>query len=175
VPYRVFHASDRELAIAVGSERLWAAFCRALERPDLEKHHAYESNAARIRNRDTLEPLLADIFLHRSAKEWIARLQAAGVPCSLVRNFSEVAEHPQSEVRQMFPMMDHPTAGPHRVTGTPVKLLDTPGRPSSPAPLLGQHTRSVLQELFSLDDQVIDDLLARRVLFESAIPNQSRP
>ena len=46
VPYRVLHASDRQVAVAVGSEKLWAAFCRAIERPDLEKHPDYESNAA---------------------------------------------------------------------------------------------------------------------------------
>jgi crotonobetainyl-CoA:carnitine CoA-transferase CaiB-like acyl-CoA transferase len=170
VPYRVFHASDREFAIAVGSERLWSAFCRAIERPDLEKHPDFETNAMRIRNRQTLEPMLAHIFRQRPVKEWIARLQAAGIPCSLVRNFAEVAAHPQSEVRQMFPAMDHPTAGKHRITGTPVKLSDTPGAPSSPAPLLGQHTRSVLKELFALEDGLVDDLVKRGVLFESLIP-----
>lgn len=172
VPYRTYHASDRELAIAVGSERLWSAFCRALERPDLEKHPDYESNAARIEHRDQLEPLLEGIFRQRPAHEWVTKLHAAGIPCSLVRNFAEVAEHPQSAVRQMFPVMDHPTAGPHRVTGTPVKLSGTPGKPSSSAPLLGQQTRSVLREMFSLDDARIDDLLARRVLFESRLPGE---
>ncbi|HUA61090.1 MAG TPA: CoA transferase, partial [Verrucomicrobiae bacterium] len=149
VPYRVFHASDREFSLAVGSEKLWAAFCAALERPDLQHHSDYRSNAARIRNRDALEELLAGIFRERPVAEWIERLRAAGVPCSPVRDFREVADHPQSSVRQMFPLMDHPKTGPHRVTGTPVKLSDTPGHPSSPAPLLGEHTRATLTELFA--------------------------
>jgi crotonobetainyl-CoA:carnitine CoA-transferase CaiB-like acyl-CoA transferase len=167
VPYRVFQTSDRPLAIAVGSEKLWSAFCRALDRPDLEKHRDYETNAARIQNRDALEALLADIFLQRSGSHWIARLQSAGVPCSLVRNFREVVEDPQCEVREMFPFIDHPAAGRHRVTGTAVKLSDTPGRPSSPAPLLAQHTRDALKEFFSLDDSALDDLVARGVIFEA--------
>ncbi len=166
VPYQVFHTSDREMAIAVGSERLWSAFCRVLGRPDLEKHPDYETNAARIQNRDALEALLAGIFAQRPAAEWIGELRAAGIPCSLVRNFREVAEDPQCEVRQMFPTIDHPTAGRHRVTGTPVKLSETPGHPSSPAPLLGQHTRCALKDLFALDDAALDDLAARRVVFE---------
>jgi crotonobetainyl-CoA:carnitine CoA-transferase CaiB-like acyl-CoA transferase len=37
VPYRVFQTEDRAVAIAVGSERLWSAFCGAIERPDLER------------------------------------------------------------------------------------------------------------------------------------------
>ena len=170
VPYRVFQTKDRALAIAVGSEKLWTAFCRALERPDLESHPDYASNAARIRNRDMIEGLLAGIFTERPVAEWIERLQCAGVPCSLVRNFQEVAEHPQSAVREMFPMIDHPTAGPHRVTGTPVKLSDTPGHPTSPAPLLGEHTRCALRDLLALDDSTLDDLAARRVVSEARTP-----
>jgi formyl-CoA transferase/CoA:oxalate CoA-transferase len=173
VPYRVFHTADRGLAIAVGSEKLWSAFCGAIERPDLESHPHYESNAARIRNRDALEGMLAGIFRQRPAAAWINRLQSAGVPCSLVRDFREVVEHPQCAVREMFPVIDHPAAGRHQVTGTPVKLSDTPGHPSSPAPLLGQHTRCTLKELLALDDVALEDLAARRVVFGGESPDGS--
>lgn len=164
VPYRVFHARDRAVAIAVGSEKLWAAFCRAIERPEWEKHPDYESNAARIRHRAVLEPLLEDVFGERTAAEWIERLQSAGIPASLVRNFQEVAEHPQSAVRQMFPTLVHAAAGPHQVTGTPVKLSATPGGPGAPAPLLGEHTGCVLRDLLGLDEEALETLAARGVI-----------
>jgi len=170
VPYRVYHASDREFAIAVGSEKLWSAFCAALERPDLIEHPDYRTNALRIENRDALEKILAGIFSQRPVHEWIERLQRAGIPSSMVRNFAEVAEHPQTEIRRMFPEMDHPSAGKHRVTGIPIKLSDTPGSPSSGAPLLGQHSRSALKHLFALDDRFINDLVARRIVFEPTVP-----
>jgi formyl-CoA transferase/CoA:oxalate CoA-transferase len=166
VPYRVLHTQDRPVAVAIGSEKLWATFCRVIERPDLEKHPDYDSNAARIRNREVLEPLLDSIFRERPAAEWIARLQAAGIPASLVRNFQEVVDHPQSEVRRMFPTLDHPTAGPHRVTGTPIKLSETPGSPGMPAPLLGQHTTRALRDLLGLDDAAIATLAANGVIYE---------
>jgi len=165
VPYRVFHAADRALAIAVGSEKLWAAFCRAIDRPGIEKNPDYESNALRIKNRAALEELLAEVFLQRSAAEWLARLQAAGIPSSLVRNFEEVANDPQCELREMFPMMEHAKAGSHRVTGTAVKLSETPGGPGGPAPLQGEHTRAVMKEFFGLDDRALDDLALRRVIY----------
>ena len=88
VPYRVFHARDRAIAIAVGSEKLWAAFCRAIERPDLEKHPDYESNAARIRNRAVLEPLLEEACSASGPRQsGSSACKAAGIPASLVRNF----------------------------------------------------------------------------------------
>jgi len=170
VPYRVFHTKDRAVAIAVGSEKLWFAFCRAIERPDLEQRPEYATNAERIRNRETLEPLLEDVFRARPVAEWITRLQAAGIPASPVRNFEEVAGHPQSAVRCMFREMDHPTAGRHRVIGTPVKLSETPGATGEPAPLLGQHTHEVLRELLGLDGASFDSLAERSIVYESKTP-----
>jgi crotonobetainyl-CoA:carnitine CoA-transferase CaiB-like acyl-CoA transferase len=167
VPYRVLHARDRAVAVAIGSEKLWAAFCAAIERPDLEKHPDYESNAARIQNRAVLEPLLDGIFRQRTGAEWIERLRAAGIPASLVRTFQEVAEDPQSAVRRMFPVLDHGTAGPHTVTGTPVKLSETPGGPGAPAPLLGEHTVGALQELLGLDAAALESLAARGVILSA--------
>ena len=158
VPYRVFHTKDRAIAIAVGSERLWGVFCRAIGHPDLEQHPGYATNAERIRNRSVLEPLLDTIFRERPSAEWIEKLQGAGVPASVVRNFRDVAEHPQSAAREMFPVLEHAAAGPHRVTGTPVKLSETPGAPSTGAPLLGEDSMSVLSELLGLDERTVADL-----------------
>jgi crotonobetainyl-CoA:carnitine CoA-transferase CaiB-like acyl-CoA transferase len=166
VPYEVFHTKDRAIAIAIGSEKLWAAFCGALGQPELAGHSDYATNALRIRNRVALKSVLEAAFGSAAAAEWLVRLQSAGIPASLVRNFEEVASHPQCEVREMFPELDHPTAGKHRVTGTPVKLSETPGGPSTPAPLLGQHTRDALRKFFDLTDSALDDLAARRVIFE---------
>jgi crotonobetainyl-CoA:carnitine CoA-transferase CaiB-like acyl-CoA transferase len=168
VPYRVFHTLDRAIAIAVGSEKLWSAFCRAIERPELERNPDYASNAARIHNRERLEPILEQVFRARSGAEWMERMRAGGIPASLVNNFQDVSEHPQSAARSMFPEIEHPTAGRHRVTGTPVKLSATPGSPGAPAPLLGQHTRDVLQELLGLDDQALDALAQQAAVYDPA-------
>jgi crotonobetainyl-CoA:carnitine CoA-transferase CaiB-like acyl-CoA transferase len=173
VPYRVYPAKDRTIAIAVGSDKLWCTFCREIERPELERHADYRTNAARIRNRETLEPLLEDVFRQRTAAEWIGRLQGAGIPASLVRNFQDVVEHPQCDVRQMFPVLHHPVAGAHRVTGTPVKLSETPGGVGAPAPLLGQHTSESLYELLGLDAAALAPLMARGIVFVGPPPGVS--
>ncbi len=169
VPYRVFSAQDRSLAIAVGSEKLWSSFCNVIGRADLESHSDYATNALRVENREVLERIIADIFAQRSAAEWIEKLRAVGIPCSLVRTLPEVVEDPQAAFRQMFPHLDHPTAGSHTVTGTPVKLSLTPGRPTMAAPLLGQHTRYVLADLLGLDDGATDELVAQGIVYESLL------
>jgi len=165
VPYRVFEAKDRSFSIAVGSEKLWAAFCRAIERPDLIDHSDYCSNGQRVIHRHALEAILAAVFRERIAAEWIERLSAAGVPCSPVRTFAEVAEDPQAAIRNMFPLVDCAAVGPHRVTGPPVKLSETPGRVGATAPELGQHSAAALAELLGLDERAIDDLISAGIVF----------
>lgn len=164
VPYRVFHGSDRVFSIAVGSEKLWAAFCLAIGHPELQRHPDYADNAARIRNRHALEQTLEAIFRLRTAQDWIASLGTAGIPCSLVRNFEEVRNHPQSAGREMFPWIPHPRGGSYRATGSPIKMSETAGKPSTGAPLLGQDTHATLSDLLGLDEQAIARLTAKGVI-----------
>ena len=164
VPYRVFEARDRCFSIAVGSEKLWSAFCRAIGRSDLETHADYATNARRVENRHALEATLSAVFRERDMQEWIDRLSAVGIPCSPVLTFPEVVEHPQTALREMFPSIDCPVAGPHRVTGTPIKLSATPGRIGAPAPELGEHTSAVLSELLGLDAGALDRLAQAGVI-----------
>ncbi len=158
VPYTVFSAHDRAFSIAVGSEKLWVAFCEAIAHPELTDHPDFATNPLRVANRRALEKVLAAVFRQRPMAVWVARLRAAGIPCSPVLNFEEVASSPQTKLREMFPVIEHPTAGPQRITGTPIKLSETPGAPGGAAPLLGQDTAIVLKELLGLDERAIAEL-----------------
>jgi formyl-CoA transferase/CoA:oxalate CoA-transferase len=159
VPYRVFEAQDRAFTVAVGSEKLWSAFCGAIDRPDLEEHADFATNGQRVRNRHALEAILSELFAGLPMAEWIDRLRNAGIPCSPVRDFGEVVMDPQTEVREMFPTLDSPAAGSYRVTGSPIKFSATPARIGSPAPALGEHTSATLAELLGMDEEAIGKLL----------------
>lgn len=162
VPYRTFATGDRDIAIAVGSEKIWTDFCVAIERPDLTAHPNYATNADRVKNRKVLEPLLAEIFLADSAANWSTRLLSAGVPSSPVRTLDEVYRDPQAAVRRMFPQ-----AGPIPITGLPIKMESAPGAARSTAPRLGEHTREVLMDLLGCDEHLIQRLLKTGIILEA--------
>ncbi|HZL57850.1 MAG TPA: CoA transferase, partial [Bryobacteraceae bacterium] len=159
-PYRVFEGSDRGFAVAVGSDKLWSAFCGAIGRGEMERHPDYATNALRCVNRAALDRLLSRVFATLTAAEWIARLRSAGIPCALVRTFEEVAMDPQSEIRGMFP-----SVGGHRVTGTPVKMSLTPGRADGGAPRPGEHSLAVLRDLLDMGDGALTEMVDRGVVF----------
>ncbi len=162
VPYAVFEARDGRFSIAVGSEKLWASFCQAIERVDLETHPNFATNARRVENRQALHEILGSVFRGRSVSEWVERLGAAGIPCSPVLNFADVVAHPQSAVREMFPM-----AGGYQVTGAPVKLSETPARIQTGAPRLGEHTGLVLADVLGLNASEIEDLRLAGIIAEA--------
>jgi len=161
VPYRTFGTQDRDIAIAVGSEKIWREFCLVIGRPDLAGHPSFATNAARIENRDTLEALLVDILRADTASNWTARLLASGVPCSLVRTFEEVRNDPQSAVRHMFPKVGEGT-----ITGLPIKMASSPEAPRSSAPRLGEHTRQTLMDLLGYEEHLIEELLKDGIVRE---------
>jgi crotonobetainyl-CoA:carnitine CoA-transferase CaiB-like acyl-CoA transferase len=153
VPYRGFPTADREIVIAVASQKLWREFCKALDRPHLADHPDYATNPLRVANRGVLEPLITDILRARTSAEWSKIFAAHGIPCSPVRNLEEVLNDPQAAAREMFP-----ESGATRITGPPVKLSATPGASKPPAPKLGEDTRSTLAELLNLDEAALDAL-----------------
>ncbi len=153
VPYRGYPTKDREIVIAVASQKLWGIFCAAIDRPDLADHPDYATNPLRVANRLVLEPILEGILRTRTSAEWAKIFADFGIPCSPVRNLEEVASDPQSAAREMFPQ-----AGASRITGPPVKLSATPGAPQRAAPKLGADTRATLAELLDLDESALDAL-----------------
>ncbi len=150
VPYSNFKCADREITIAVASDKLWKGFCEAIERPDLLNHPDFNTNPLRVKNRGVLEPLIEEIFSTQPAAHWVAALSRQGVPCTVVRNLKEVIEDEQTMARNMTPEVSHPVAGTIRVLGVPVQLSETPGAIRYAAPLLGADTERVLEEMLGI-------------------------
>ena len=163
-PYRVFQAADRGFALAVGSEKLWSAFCRAMGRTDLEAHPDYATNGVRCANHATLEPMLDAMFSRQPAQYWIDLLGNAGVPCTVVRTFDEVVADPQSEARDIFPTVSGPHSGPYRATGSPIKLPAMPSQPGMGAPWPGEHTEFVLMEALGMSRDQVAALSGRGIV-----------
>jgi crotonobetainyl-CoA:carnitine CoA-transferase CaiB-like acyl-CoA transferase len=150
LPYQTFRTKTKDLALAVGSDRLWRLFCPILGLADLLDDPRYASNAARVQNRDTLIQTLQEVFLTKTYEEWEALLLARGIPMGAINTIDQVVSHPQVQARGMIVESDHPVAGKVKVVGVPVQLSQTPGSVRTPAPLLGQHTDEVLHTYLGL-------------------------
>jgi len=164
LPYQTFSTKTRDIAVGVGSDKLWRTFCPLLGLAALTDDPRFVTNAARNANRPALVAALQDTFLTRTYEEWEAILLPAGVPMGAVNTLDAVVTHPQVAARQAIVECTHPLAGPVRMTAPPVRLSETPGSIRSPAPLLGEHTEQVLRERLALGDEQIARLRADGVI-----------
>ena len=162
-PYQAFRTADGWLNLGAANQANWLRMLEVLEEPELAADERFADNASRLKNRLALAGELEKIFARRTTADWLARLEAVGVPAGPVLNVSEMHEDPQTIAREMVVEVDHPTAGPVRSIGLPVKFSATPGVLDRPAPLLGQHSREVLSEV-GLTAKEIDDLVAAGVV-----------
>jgi formyl-CoA transferase len=144
VPYQVFHAKDRPIAIAVANQKLWYNFCEVIGKREWTKDARFESNPKRVENREVLLPLIDEVMSRKTCDEWMELLVEAAVPCGPVNNMEHLFADPQVRHRDMIAEVPHPTIGTLRLAGIPIKYSETPGAVRLPPPLLGEHTGEVL-------------------------------
>jgi formyl-CoA transferase/CoA:oxalate CoA-transferase len=155
LPYQTFRTRTRDLALAVGSEKLWKVFCPLIGCPELADDPRYRSNRERDANRASLVEKLQEVFLTRSYDEWEKLLAGKGIPVGKVNTLAEAVAHPQVAARGSLVEIDHPSVGKTRVVGVPARLSATPGSVRSPSPRLGEHTEEVMKDLLGLGAQEI--------------------
>lgn len=147
VPYQVFEVADGHLILAVGNDGQFERFCAVAGRPALAQDPRFAKNADRVRHRETLVPLLAEVLRTRPRADWLAALEAAKVPCGPINDLEDVFADPQVRARGMTANVEHPLAGPIELVASPMKLSATPVAVRRPPPLLGEHTAEVLAEI----------------------------
>ncbi|CAG2155162.1 Succinyl-CoA:(R)-benzylsuccinate CoA-transferase subunit BbsF [Cupriavidus yeoncheonensis] len=164
MPYQSFKASDGWIIVAVGNDSQFRKFVQTGGRVELADDERFATNPARVRNRETLVLILAEMVGSRNKHQWIAQLEAAGVPCGPINDMAEVFENEQVIARGMKVEVDHPLGGAVRLVRNPIRMSATPPEAKSAPPLLGQHTEHVLKTLLGYDDGEI-----RRLRENSAI------
>ena len=141
VPYQTFDASNGPIVLAVGNDAQFAAFARVAGEGALAEDERFATNRARVENREALITRLAPVIAQRTAEDWQASLEAAGVPCGPIRDVAQALASDEARDRGMI--LTHEDG--RRTVASPV---DLGGRAEATAPpTFGQHTDEVLTEL----------------------------
>jgi crotonobetainyl-CoA:carnitine CoA-transferase CaiB-like acyl-CoA transferase len=151
VPYQLFATADGWLVLAVGNDRQYQRWCEQAGRPDLATDPRFTSNPLRVRNRDALVPVVAEIMRSKPTAEWQRLLDAAGVPSAPVWTYADIFAHPQAEARGLRVTVHDPDGRPVDLVGSPFRVEGASAPPPLPPPRLGQHTDEVLSGLLGLD------------------------
>jgi crotonobetainyl-CoA:carnitine CoA-transferase CaiB-like acyl-CoA transferase len=160
VPYQVFECSDGYIVIAAGNNNYFRRLCGALDAPEMADDAQFRTNPDRVRNRETLIPILEGLLGKLTTADATARLDGAGVPAAPINDMGQVFENPQVIARGMRVELDHPKAGKVPLVRNPAIFSETPNRYEVPPPLLAEHTDEVLGGLLGLDEDALAQLAA---------------
>jgi len=152
VPYQVFACADGHVIVAVGNDSQFAKFCAAAGKPEWATDPRYARNADRVRNRDVLVPLIADVMATRTQRAWLDALEPLGIPCGPINRLNQVFADPQVIARSVPQVR------------APIAFSATKLDYDRPPPLLGEHTTEVLRNRLAISPGAIADLAARGVI-----------
>ncbi len=152
VPYQAFKAKDEYFVLAVGNDNQFKKLCQIIGQNGLSEDECFSSNEARVTHRQTLIPILSDVFIKETKSYWLNQLSSAGVPAMPVNTIGDALADPQSFARNLVQSYQHPLSGEIKTLKSPISQQEL-----KPPPFLGEHTHSILQTL-GLNDNELDTL-----------------
>jgi len=165
-PYQCFQSADRYVFVGVTNDKFWQSFCQALDLDGLYHDPRFSSAEGRLANRDEMVKKISSALAKLPSSEIIQKLEAAGVPCATVREIPELLDDPQVIARHIFFDIDYPGVGKVKLANLPAWPSDIEHIEAVRAPLLGEHTVEILEEL-GYDRAGIDALAQKRVILKN--------
>jgi crotonobetainyl-CoA:carnitine CoA-transferase CaiB-like acyl-CoA transferase len=139
VPYQVFGTVDQPIIIAVGNDGQFRKLAEMCGHPEWVSDERFSSNGARVANRAEMVRLVSECIRPKRAAEWLAQLEAAGIPAGPINTITQALSDVQAQHRQMVRTM----AG-MRLVGSPLRIDGARADSDLPPPALGEHTADVL-------------------------------
>jgi crotonobetainyl-CoA:carnitine CoA-transferase CaiB-like acyl-CoA transferase len=155
----IYETADGYVTISVMQDKQWQAFCHALEREDLLVDERFTTAEKREVNKDARLEEIQNSVIGLTVEDVLSRLENADVPCAPVLTRTQMRNHPQVIANGIVIETDHEHAGLLRQARAPATFSKTPTAIRRGAPLLGEHTKEVLEE-FGLPSSLVNSILS---------------
>jgi crotonobetainyl-CoA:carnitine CoA-transferase CaiB-like acyl-CoA transferase len=163
-PYQPFETADGWIIVAIGNDNQFGRYCRLIGRPEMADDERFKRNQGRIENRAELIPPIEAAMRQRSSADWLAALEAEGIPGGPINELDQVFADPQVQHRGMNIELPHALAGDVPLIASPIKLSQTPVSYSHAPPTLGEHSEAVLADVLGLAADEIAELRQRGIV-----------
>ncbi|MCZ2821789.1 CoA transferase [Modestobacter sp. VKM Ac-2977] len=157
-PYQAFQTADGWVTIGANTPNTWAGLCATLDMADELADPGYADASRRHARRGELLDVVESRTRARTTADLLAALGAAGVPCAPINDYGEVFTDEHLNAREFFWDAPHPTLGPVRQIGSPMRFSRTPAVRGVAGPPLGADTRAVLTR-YGVPADVVDAVI----------------
>ena len=163
MPYNTFHTKDFPIVIAAVGDQFWPRLLKIFKDPQL-KNPIYEKTFERQKDKKEIEKIIQKELLNESSEYWLDQLKKESVPCARVNNIEQAINDEQVQYRNMLVDVAHPEGGSVKVPGNPIKLSSVANEEYSSPPLLGEHTKEVLQKWLNYSDEKLSKLHENEII-----------
>ena len=146
-PYGIFKTLDGEIAVAPASDKFCSIFLECIGLISLLENELYKNNSNRMKNRDSLNEIVNERMISETSDFWIKKLNKAGCPAAKIVSLPEALNSQLIQDNEMVISSNGPEGRQIKMTGFPVKLSDTPSKLYRSPPLLGEHTKEILNTI----------------------------
>jgi crotonobetainyl-CoA:carnitine CoA-transferase CaiB-like acyl-CoA transferase len=153
-PYETFACSDGDIAIGGANQSNWERIARLLGHAEWIEDKRFIDGATRLANRQVLADLITLQLRHKTVSQWVAELDAAGIPAGPVNNVAQALENEQTKAVSMVIDVDHPGGKKGRAIGSPLHINGESLAKTNAPPTVGQHTEIVLAEFGFTSDEI---------------------
>ncbi|GKS05318.1 CoA transferase [Pseudomonas syringae pv. theae] len=164
VPYQSFPTADGDLILTVGNDSQFRKFAEVAGQSQWADDPRFLTNTLRVAHRAELIPLIRQVTVFKATAQWVAALEAVGVPCAPVNDLAQVFADPHVVARGLAIELPHALGGKVPQVASPIRLSETPVEYRRAPPMLGEHTAQVLEELLGLGSDEVASLRAAGVL-----------
>ena len=164
VPYQDFPTRDGDMIVACGNDYQFAKLARAAGHPDWATDPRFANSPARVANRQAFIDAFTPVSRSRTTAEWVALLEAEGVPCGPINTIQQVFEDKHIQARGMRLPMQHAGGATLDLVANPVRLSASPVTYRAAPPELGADTDAILSGRLGLSATEIADLRAQKLV-----------
>lgn len=158
---------DEWCAITVFTDDEWRSFCACIGSPSWPTDPKFADLLGRLQNADELDRLIEEWTSTRSAVDVMNTLQNAGIPAGVAQRAPETIADPQLQHDHAIIELDHPVAGKRLYPNIAFRMSGASGFHSTPAPLLGQHTVEICQQMLKISAEEARSLAEEGILYLS--------
>ena len=159
IPRNVYQTFDHHfLSISASIPQMAARLFETIGRGDMNQDKRYNTNEARLNNRDAVDSIVADWISNRTKDDVMKTFIEAGVTIAPLYSIADIAKDQHFIDRKIYSEIPDDDLGTIPVHKAVPSLSSTPASFRSAAPVLGEHSRELLS-LVGFDKTRIKDLI----------------
>lgn len=163
MPYDTFLTKDYPIVIAAVGDQFWQRLLKIFKDPEL-KNPVYEKAFERQKDKEKIAAIMQKELSEETSQHWLHELEKESVPCARVNNLEQAINDEQIQYRKMVVDVPHPEGGSVKVPGNPIKLSSITDEQFTSPPLLGEHTKEILEDWLDFKDEELIELDKQQII-----------